>query len=147
MLTDTQLRSVKASDQPRRLSAGRGLYLQVMPKGTQEGVAHVQPPIAALERMLTVRLHLDPADESNGALWVSPRSHRLGRLPASEAAIAAERLGKHLCVVDAGDVLLLRPLTLHASRKATSIRSRRVVHLEFAGVSLPTPLDWAEAAL
>jgi len=95
--------------------------------------------------MLTVRLHLDPADESNGALWVSPRSHGLGRLPASEAAIAAERLGKHLCVVNAGDVLLFRPLILHASRKATPLRSRRVVHLEFAGVSLPAPLDWAEA--
>ena len=112
----------------------------------KEGVPHVQPPIVVLERMLSVRLHLDPADETNGALWVSPGSHRLGRLPASEAAAVAERNGKHLCVARAGDALLLRPLILHASRKATSRRPRRVIHLEFAGVSLPKSLTWAEAA-
>lgn len=70
----------------------------------------------------------------------------LGRLPADEAADAAKRLGQHLCTVDAGDVLLFRPLTLHASRKATSNRPRRVIHLEFAGVVLPAPLQWADAA-
>jgi ectoine hydroxylase-related dioxygenase (phytanoyl-CoA dioxygenase family) len=110
---------------------------------TKDGVPHVQPPVDVLERMLNVRLHLDVADESNGALYVSPGSHRLGRIAASEAAATAERLGKELCVVNAGDVLLFRPLTLHASRKVTSSRPRRVIHLEFAGVSLPTPLDWA----
>lgn len=112
----------------------------------KEGVPHVQPPIELLERMLSVRLHLDPADETNGALWVSPGSHRLGRLPAAEAAAVAERNGKHLCVARAGDALLLRPLILHASRKAISTMPRRVIHLEFAGVSLPESLTWAEAA-
>ncbi len=112
----------------------------------KDGVPHVQPPVEVLERMLNVRVHLDRADESNGALWVSPGSHRLGRIPASEAAAAAKRLGKELCVVNAGDVILFRPLTLHASRKVTSNRPRRVIHLEFAGVSLPAPLAWAEAA-
>jgi ectoine hydroxylase-related dioxygenase (phytanoyl-CoA dioxygenase family) len=111
----------------------------------KDGVPHVQPPTEFLEHMLTVRLHLDAADETNGALWVSPGSHKLGRLPADEAAGAAERLGRHLCCLGAGDALLLRPLTLHASRKVTSDRPRRVVHLEFAGVSLPEQLAWAEA--
>jgi ectoine hydroxylase-related dioxygenase (phytanoyl-CoA dioxygenase family) len=113
----------------------------------KEGVLHVQPPVQVLERMLSVRLHLDPADETNGALWVSPGSHRFGRLSASEAAATAERNGKHLCVVRAGDALLLRPLILHASRKATSVMPRRVIHLEFAAAaSLTEPLAWAEAA-
>ena len=112
----------------------------------KEGVPHVQPPQEILEKMLSVRLHLDPADETNGALWVSPGSHRLGRLAANNAADTAERTGKHLCVVHAGDALLLRPLILHASRKATSGKPRRVIHLEFAGVSLPESLTWAEAA-
>jgi ectoine hydroxylase-related dioxygenase (phytanoyl-CoA dioxygenase family) len=111
---------------------------------SKDGVPHVQPPVEILERMLTVRLHLDPADETNGALWVSPGSHRLGRLRAAEAAAVAGRNEKHLCTVDAGDALLMRPLLLHASRKATSSQSRRVIHLEFAGVSLPSPLAWAE---
>ena len=113
---------------------------------TKDGVQHVQPPTKILERMLTVRLHLDRADDNNGALWLSPGSHCLGRIPASEAASTAERLGKQLCAVEAGDALLFRPLTLHASRKAIIDRPRRVVHLEFANVTLPAPLDWAESA-
>jgi len=110
------------------------------------GVAHVQPPIAILENMLTLRVHLDAADEHNGGLWVSPGSHRLGRLPAGEAAAVAERHGKILCSVQAGDALVLRPLLLHASRKAASDNPRRVIHLEFAGATLPEPLAWHDAA-
>jgi hypothetical protein len=34
---------------------------------------------------------------------------------------------------------------VHASRKATSKRPRRVIHLEFACVPLPEPLAWAAA--
>lgn len=113
----------------------------------KDGVPHVQPPAAVLEQMLTVRLHLDDADETNGALWVVPGSHRLGRLSAGEAATVAEREGKQLCAVKAGDALLIRPLILHASRKATSSRPRRVIHLEFAGADLPEPLKWAETAM
>ena len=113
---------------------------------TKNGTPHVQPPVRILEQMLNVRIHLDAADEMNGAVWVSPGSHHLGRIPAKEAARAAKHLGTHLCTVAAGDVLLFRPLTLHASRKAISNRPRRVIHLEFAGVSLPPPLEWSEAA-
>ena len=112
----------------------------------KDGVQHVQPPAHVLERMLSVRLHLDRADENNGALWLAPGSHRLGRIPASEAASMADRLGKELCAVKAGDALLFRPLTLHASRKAAVDSPRRVIHLEFANVTLPAPLRWAESA-
>ncbi|HET6223646.1 MAG TPA: hypothetical protein VFE11_15840, partial [Dongiaceae bacterium] len=33
----------------------------------KDGVPHVQPPVGVLEGMLTLRLHLDEADEDNGA--------------------------------------------------------------------------------
>jgi ectoine hydroxylase-related dioxygenase (phytanoyl-CoA dioxygenase family) len=112
----------------------------------KDGVPHVQPPAHILEGMLSVRLHLDRADENNGALWLSPGSHRLGRIPAGEAASAADRLGKQICTVNAGDALLFRPLTLHASRKVVVENPRRVIHLEFANVTLPAPLSWAESA-
>lgn len=112
----------------------------------KDGIPHVQPPVQVLENMLSVRLHLDNADESNGALWFSPGSHRLGRLPANEAMEVVKQLGECLCAVSAGDALLFRPLTLHASRKIVSNRPRRVIHLEFSNVSLPAPLMWAEAA-
>lgn len=116
------------------------------PWSEKDGVVHVQPPIEILENTLTVRLHLDDTDESNGALWISSGSHRLGRLPANKAAAAAEHLGKTLCAVNAGDVLLFHPLVLHASRKTTSPNPRRVIHLEYAGIELPKPLNWNETA-
>jgi ectoine hydroxylase-related dioxygenase (phytanoyl-CoA dioxygenase family) len=112
----------------------------------KDGAPHVQPPVHVLDCMLSVRLHIDRADENNGALWLSPGSHRLGRIPAGEAASAADRLGKTLCAVKAGDALLFRPLTLHASRKALVDSPRRVIHFEFANVTLPAPLCWAESA-
>lgn len=110
---------------------------------TKDGILHVQPPPEILERMLSVRLHLDAADESNGALWVAPKTHRLGRIDAGRAAQVAHEHAHVLCQMSAGDALLFRPLLLHASRKATSDRPRRVLHLEFADCELPEPLQWA----
>lgn len=112
----------------------------------KEGVPHVHPPLHVLERMLTVRVHLDFADESNGALWVAPGSHRLGKISSSDASNIATRFGKHLCSVNAGDVMLFKPLILHASYKAASTHKRRVIHFEFANVDLPSPLRWSEVA-
>lgn len=111
----------------------------------KDGVQHVQPPIAILERMLTIRIHLDPADEANGALWVSPGSHLIGRIQANEANSTAETGGKMLCGARRGDALVMKPLLLHASSKARNASSRRVIHLEFAAIELPAPLEWAEA--
>ena len=38
-------------------------------------IHHVQPPVTVLENMLTVRVHLDHTEESNGALRVLPGRH------------------------------------------------------------------------
>jgi ectoine hydroxylase-related dioxygenase (phytanoyl-CoA dioxygenase family) len=116
------------------------------PWSIKEGVVHVQPPENVLEQLLTVRLHLDPTDETNGALWVVAGSHRNGRLRARDAAAVAARSEQHLCALNAGDALLFKPLVLHASRKVTSDTPRRVIHFEFAAVDLPSPLRWAEEA-
>ncbi len=90
------------------------------PWGVKEGVPHVQPPVELLEQMLTVRLHLDDADESNGALRVLPGTHRLGRLASNEIQGLRTRQDDVLCTVAAGDALLMRPLLLHASGRSTS---------------------------
>src|SRR5277367_2259152 len=45
------------------------------PWSVKNGTPHVQPPIELLENMITLRLHLDDCDESNGALRVIPGSH------------------------------------------------------------------------
>lgn len=112
----------------------------------KENVPHTQPPVRVLEQMLTVRLHLDSANHTNGALWVSPGTHRLGRIAANEAANTAEHHGKSLCAVQAGDALLFHPLILHSSQKSHSENQRRVIHLEFSAANtLPTSLTWYES--
>lgn len=115
------------------------------PWSVKEGVPHVQPPIQLLEQMLTVRLHLDDTDASNGALRVLSGTHRLGRLSAGAIQSCRETHEEVLCEAKAGDVLLMRPLLLHASSRSSAQRRRRVLHIEFAGFPLPEPLEWHEA--
>ena len=116
------------------------------PWSTKDGLTHVQPPVALLEQMLTVRLHLDPADASNGALRVLPGSHRSGRLDPSQIQQWRERQPEFLCTASAGDVLLMRPLLLHASARSTADRHRRILHIEYAGFTLPEGLHWDDQA-
>src|SRR5262245_7876393 len=116
------------------------------PWSTKDGIPHVQPPVELLQQMLTIRLHLDDADEANGALRVLPGSHRLGRLSAERIQALRSQQSDFLCVVSAGDALLMRPLLLHASSRSTSTRHRRVLHIEYAAFTLPPELQWHEAA-
>jgi hypothetical protein len=112
------------------------------------GVMHVQPPAAILERMLTVRLHLDACDEANAPLRVVPGSHLRGRLSAEEIARVREHAAVVSCLVPRGGALLMRPLLLHASSASRSPeRHRRVVHLEFAAGELPAGLEWSSGAM
>ncbi|HEX8635877.1 MAG TPA: phytanoyl-CoA dioxygenase family protein [Pyrinomonadaceae bacterium] len=111
------------------------------------GVMHVQPPAAILERMLTVRLHLDAGDEANAPLRVIPGSHSRGRLDAAAIAHLRETSTVVACLVPRGGALLMRPLLLHASSASREPeRRRRVVHLEFAAGELPAGLEWASGA-
>jgi ectoine hydroxylase-related dioxygenase (phytanoyl-CoA dioxygenase family) len=104
------------------------------------GIHHVQPPLKILEQMLTVRIHLDAADESNGALRVIPGSHRSGKIPQPE--ISHHTNFSITCCVNSGDTLLMRPLLLHASSPANSPNHRRVIHLEYCSADLPVELNW-----
>lgn len=106
------------------------------------GIEHVQPPVEILERMITLRFHLDDADESNGALKVIPGSHRGGRLSAPEIKFRRTANETRLCSVKKGDCLIMRPLILHSSSAGTNPANRRVVHLEFAAEELPDGLTW-----
>ena len=110
------------------------------------GVCHVQPPLIILESMITFRVHLDDAGTDNGALVVSPGTHKLGRIPASEVSKVAAGRQEHVCSVNTGDALLFRPLLAHCSKKAVAPSSRRIIHLEFCAAELPPPLEWATAA-
>ncbi len=112
---------------------------------SKDGTPHVQPPSEILRGMLTLRIHLDAADERNGALIVIPGSHLWGRQTPAQIARRTEQSEACLCKVGAGDVLAMRPLLVHASRSGTMPDRRRVVHVEFASSVLPPGLEWFEA--
>lgn len=115
------------------------------PWSMKDRAPHVQPPVEILEAMVTIRLHLDDCDDSNGALRVIPGSHRLGRLNASSITETRTQREEVICTVHMGDALLMRPLLLHASSEAVNPAHRRVIHLEYTTSCLPDGLEWAES--
>ncbi len=111
------------------------------PWSVKEGVVHVQPPDAVLERMVAVRVHLDDCGPQNGPLRVLPGSHRHGKLDS--AGLATWRsMPQQACPVPRGGLLVMHPLLLHASSAAEAAAHRRVVHIEYASVELPHGLEW-----
>jgi hypothetical protein len=90
-----------------------------------------QPPLQLLEAMVTVRIHLDKTDETNGALRVVPGSHRNGIFRTDDPALGHKTASAVECAVERGGVMLMKPLALHASRRTTELAAtRRVIHLE-----------------
>ncbi len=112
------------------------------PWTAKAGWVAVQPPPEVLENTVTIRLHLDDCDATNGALKVVPGSHQRGVVPAE--TIANQTATAAVCAVPAGGAMLMKPLLLHASNRSTSDRPRRVIHLEFSAAELPEGLAWRE---
>ena len=110
----------------------------------KEGSLYVQPPAELLEQLVAIRLHLDPCTEVDGPLQFIGGSHTQGRIDAAEAA--EWRRTRHLvtCTANAGDVLLMRPLALHTSSKASGASLRRVLHFVFGPATLPYGLRWQQ---
>jgi ectoine hydroxylase-related dioxygenase (phytanoyl-CoA dioxygenase family) len=109
------------------------------------GIPHVRPPVAVLEKMVTLRVHLDDCEAGQGPLRVLPGSHQGGRLGAEATRGWLESEPAVPCLVAKGGVVMMRPLLLHASSAATEPRRRRVIHLEYATDALPGGVDWFEA--
>ncbi len=100
------------------------------------GIWHCEPPEAVLERILSLRIHLDASTAENGPLSVVAGSHRSG-LQGEVVQLLADR----------GDVIAMRPLIDHASPRSEpgSTLHRRVIHLEFAAdPQLPDGYQWHE---
>ena len=96
------------------------------------GVDYAHAPAEALARVVALRLSLDDSGPDNGPLRVLPGTHTLGVLTDEAIAKVSARVEPVDCCVDAGGVVVMRPLTVHASSKATSDRPRRVLHIEYA---------------
>ncbi|MFZ6778417.1 phytanoyl-CoA dioxygenase family protein [Undibacterium sp. Ji83W] len=112
----------------------------------KKNVHYVEPPAEVLEAMLTCRIALDDAGAENAALKVIAGSHNSGKLDETQIQNISKTSAHNTCVMRAGDILLMKPLLLHASDKARIATQRRVLHLEFSANTLPPPLDWAETS-
>lgn len=109
----------------------------------KDGAVHVEPPVDVLRQMVTLRIHLDDCDEDNGPLECLIGSHRHGRLDRAGINEAVATCEARVCLAVRGDILAMRPLTVHRSQRARLPARRRVLHLEYAGCALPAPLRWA----
>jgi len=110
----------------RREVAGWG------PWSVKAGLDYAHAPAAVLSRVVALRLHLDDSDPDNGPLRVLPGTHTLGILSDADVQRVAAEGEPVECVVAVGGMVVMRPLIVHASSKAVSGGSRRVLHLEYA---------------
>ena len=110
----------------------------------KEGILYVQPPTEILAELVAVRIHIDDCSSDNGALRVVPGSHDRGRISSADIATLKTANGEQLCEVKQGGALVMRPLLLHASSKATSPNRRRVLHFLFGSASLRLGLQWGK---
>ena len=106
----------------------------------KNGVHYVHPPIAIIENIITIRIHLDDCIEANGDLRVIHASHRNG----IDKKLDFTQEKPVICEVERGGVLLMKPLLFHASKRTTNNLNRRVIHLEFANKELLPPLTYRE---
>ncbi len=102
----------------------------------------VQPPVDILQNIFTIRIHLDDTDKDNGALKVISRSHLKGIYRSG--IIDLETEVETTCNVPKGGIMIMKPLLFHSSNKKTNNQKRRVIHLEFSNMKLPTGIQWAE---
>jgi ectoine hydroxylase-related dioxygenase (phytanoyl-CoA dioxygenase family) len=110
----------------RRPIAGWG------PWSVKAGVVYAQAPAAALESVVALRVHLDESAPENGPLRVLPGTHTQGVLSDEAIRELASRVRPHQATCPRGGVVVMRPLLVHASSKAATASSRRVLHIEYA---------------
>jgi hypothetical protein len=114
------------------------------PWTNKDGVLHVEPPVAMLEDMLTLRLFVDDCAWDDGPLEVARGSHGVGRIAAADIRRIVEKSDIFIGAGQAGDVLAMKLLAVHSSKRAESPAHRRVLHVDYASLPLPAPLEWAQ---
>ncbi|MBC9034571.1 phytanoyl-CoA dioxygenase family protein [Sphingomonas sp. JC676] len=112
------------------------------PWSVKAGMIHVEPPFALIERMLTIRIHLDAVPDGNAPLLIAPGSHRLGRIAEADLTSVVERCGIATCLADLGDIWVYATPIVHASAASNRLGHRRVLQIDYSADSLPDGLEW-----
>ena len=113
------------------------------PWSIKQGLIHVEPPFSLIERMVTMRLHLDAVGDDNAPLLIAPGSHRRGRIAHDQIESVVAECGTYPCLAAAGDIWVYSTPIVHASARSVSPARRRVLQIDFSGDSLPEPLSWS----
>jgi ectoine hydroxylase-related dioxygenase (phytanoyl-CoA dioxygenase family) len=111
----------------------------------KEDTLFVQPPVDFLAQLIAVRVHLDACTAQDGPLRAIPGTHRRGQITEQDAGALRARGPEITLCADKGDAIVMRPLLLHASSKATGASRRRVLHFLFATCHPPHGLRWHHA--
>lgn len=106
------------------------------PWSNKSGIIHVQPPLAILERMLTLRFNLDPCGSESGPLRVLAATHRR-ILEASEVEAAVATMPQTVCATGAGGLVVMWPLILHASSPGGNLSAPNASRILSPPTSLP----------
>jgi hypothetical protein len=108
----------------------------------KHGLTHVAPPTAVLEKMVTLRVHLDPVPPTNAPLLIACGTHRMGMVPESQVDDVVRDARVIGCLAERGDIWLYRTLILHASVAVGAPRRRRVLQVDYAATPLPQGLEF-----
>lgn len=103
----------------------------------------VRSPREFLEKIFTIRIHLDDCMEENGALRIIEGSHKEGVIEIKDW-MKDKKGTEKVCEVKAGGIIIMKPLILHSSRRTENMKNRRVIHVEFTDEELPNVLSWKE---
>ncbi len=106
------------------------------------GIYYARPPLSILKALLAARIHLDDCDSTNGPLRVSPGTHRLKVVREKNVSEAVAEHGETECLAVRGDVLLMKPLLLHASSPATLPAHRRILHFVYCDTEPAISTPW-----
>ncbi|MEO1204909.1 MAG: phytanoyl-CoA dioxygenase family protein [Pseudomonadota bacterium] len=90
-----------------------------------------QTPLHLLNKIVTLRVHLDDCTEDDGPIEVVPGSHRHGVMRSAQILDVVAKRTPQLCLTVRGDILVMRPLLVHRSQRARRPSRRRVLHLEY----------------
>jgi len=112
------------------------------PWSVKAGLQHVEPPFSVIDKMVTLRIHLDAVPADNAPLLIAPGSHRLGKLPEAELAEAVAQCGSAECLAESSDIWIYATSIVHASAAAQRQGRRRVLQVDYSAESLPPPLEW-----
>ena len=112
------------------------------PWSTKHGLLHVEPPFEYIERMITVRIHLDAVSAANAPLLVANGSHRFGKIAVGNILSVTGKCTTTTCLAASGDVWLYSIPIIHASERSMTDHPRRVLQVDYSADRLPGGLKW-----